>query len=400
MTAYIAQQDSVAPARWAVEWSGFFRGDPDYAPFGIDWLRGVTPLRLAFFLALGTLQQARTLAYAIAIGGFHWGVMWSITMALMRWLPLMVLVIQAERRTRDDPLRRRVAWIAAAIAAGVLVSQCIGMATMVFHPFSGYVSLRKPGEELDPLLWHLFFSQMATLSCYGGILAAALCLETRQRRADEAAHDARASRVALERQAAEAELRLLDAQIEPHFLFNTLACARRLAESSPKDASSLLRDLIAYLKEAVPGARGTDATLGAEMAKARSFLAIFKVRMGDRLQFSIDIPEPLHRVHFPPLMLGTLVENAIKHGVGPRGSGGAIRISARSVGDMLEVEVSDDGIGFRAHSGNGVGLANVRARLAALYGTRGTLRLARNSGGGITATLRLPRQILPRTSPS
>jgi sensor histidine kinase YesM len=112
--------------------------------------------------------------------------------------------------------------------------------------------------------------------------------------------------------------------------------------------------------------------------------------MGTRLRVRIDLPADLDTAQVPPLMLGTLVENAIKHGVGPRDSGGTVSISARRDGGFLEVAVADDGVGFRARSGHGVGLANVRARLETLFGASGALELASRETGGVIATMRLP----------
>jgi sensor histidine kinase YesM len=133
--------------------------------------------------------------------------------------------------------------------------------------------------------------------------------------------------------------------------------------------------------------------LAEEVDLVRSFVAIFQVRMGSRLRVRIDVPGSLERAQVPPLMLGMLVENAIKHGIGPRGTGGTLTLLARRSGDSLQMEVSDDGVGFRAHSGHGVGLSNTRARLATLFGAAGALELMANAAGGVTAVLRVPYRI-------
>jgi sensor histidine kinase YesM len=130
--------------------------------------------------------------------------------------------------------------------------------------------------------------------------------------------------------------------------------------------------------------------LGDEIALARSFLAIFQVRMGQRLRVRIDVPRDLESALIPPLMLGTLVENAIKHGIGPRADGGTVSLAARHCGASLEMEVGDDGVGFRARAGHGVGLSNTRARLETLFGSAGVLELAGNAAGGVTAMIRIP----------
>jgi sensor histidine kinase YesM len=130
--------------------------------------------------------------------------------------------------------------------------------------------------------------------------------------------------------------------------------------------------------------------LGHEIALARSFLAIFQVRMGARLRVRIDVPRELESALIPPLMLGTLVENAIKHGIGPRADGGTLSLAARHRGESLEMAVGDDGVGFRARDGHGVGLSNTRARLETLFGGAGVLELMANPAGGVTAVIRVP----------
>jgi LytS/YehU family sensor histidine kinase len=155
----------------------------------------------------------------------------------------------------------------------------------------------------------------------------------------------------------------------------------------------LLVDLAGYLRAAAALAREREIRLGDEVALARTFLAIFQVRMGKRLQVRIEVPAELGRAMVPPLAVATLIENAIKHGIAPRASGGSLSISARRDGDFLLVDVGDDGVGFRSRSGTGVGLANVCARLETLFGKAGRLDLVANPGGGVTATLRLPHRI-------
>ena len=193
----------------------------------------------------------------------------------------------------------------------------------------------------------------------------------------------------IDKQMAEARLQLLQAQIEPHFLFNSLASVKRLYEKEPDRGQSLLRNLGEYLRVAISRARLRETPLGEEIALARSFLEIFQVRMGKRLRVRIDVPRALEAALIPPLMVGTLVENAIKHGIGPRASGGTVDITARREDEFLVVAVADDGVGFRARFVHGV-QANIRARLETLFAARGTLELASIVDGGVAATIRLP----------
>jgi signal transduction histidine kinase len=189
----------------------------------------------------------------------------------------------------------------------------------------------------------------------------------------------------------EARLRMLQAQIEPHFLFNTLANVRRLYETSPGDAVTMLDNLMRYLAVALPQMRASDSTLGREVDLTESYLNIQRIRMGNRLAFDIAIPESLRNERVPAMMLLTLAENAIKHGLAPLPEGGQIRISATVSGEALQMRVEDSGRGFVQSSGAGTGLANIRARLAAVYGSAGRLTLARNTPRGIAATIAVPR---------
>ena len=173
----------------------------------------------------------------------------------------------------------------------------------------------------------------------------------------------------------EAQLTALQAQIEPHFLFNTLANVKRLYETAPDQGREMLASLINYLRAALPAMRESGSTLGRELELARSFLTILKMRMRERLDFSIDHDPGLANARVPPMVLPTLVENAIKHGLSPLREGGRIDIHARREGDDLLVEVRDNGIGFSGSAGAGVGLANTRSRLTALYGARASMTL-------------------------
>lgn len=202
-----------------------------------------------------------------------------------------------------------------------------------------------------------------------------------------------AEKSALEKQLTEAQLKLLQAQVEPHFLYNTLANAQLLTRSDPARADRMLGHLIEFLRSSLP-LSGSDpdlSTLGREVERSRAYLEVLRIRMGDRLKVEIDLPESLRQVPLPPLMLQTLVENAIKHGLEPKPGGGTLWIRAQQTGDMAKISVADDGVGFReGTAGTGLGLKNVRDRLKLLYGERGGLSLATNFPEGVTATLLVP----------
>jgi len=208
---------------------------------------------------------------------------------------------------------------------------------------------------------------------------------------------ATAAQEGLKRQLAEAQLKMMQAQVEPHFLFNTLASVDYLIETDPARASRMQKNLIQYLRAALPQMRAGSSTLGREIALCRSYLEILKVRMDERLQFSLHVPQGLLTASFPPMMLLTLVENAIKHGLEPKAEGGSLSVSAVVADARLRVAVADSGMGFGVaqRGGTGVGLVNVRERLQALYGSGASLDIDANSDGGTIASIQVPYRIEP-----
>ena len=188
-----------------------------------------------------------------------------------------------------------------------------------------------------------------------------------------------------------AKLSLLHAQVEPHFLYNTLASAQILTRSDPARAEQMLGNLIMYLRQSMPRTEDLPSTLGEELARARAYLDILKIRMGPSLSLSIDIPDALLPVPFPTMMLQTLVENAIKHGLEPKPGGGTVWILARAVEHGVAVTVADDGRGFSAEGGGtGIGLRNVRERLRLAYANAASFAIVANFPSGVAATITVP----------
>lgn len=187
-----------------------------------------------------------------------------------------------------------------------------------------------------------------------------------------------------------ARLTVLEAQIEPHFLFNTLSNIRRLCQQDLVGGRKMLRQLSRYLRSALPKMRRDHAPLADEIELAMAYLDLQKIRMGERLAVSLNVPSDHLDVSIPTMILVTLVENAIKHGISPLPEGGTICIASARDGNSLHVTVMDTGRGFVAESGNGVGLSNIRARLSALYGDQAALRLTGNQPRGVQATIVLP----------
>ena len=206
-------------------------------------------------------------------------------------------------------------------------------------------------------------------------------LERERRRAAEALQAETAAR-----------LGLLQAQIEPHFLFNTLANIHSLIEEDPKTASRILEQLNAYLRTSLRRTRQATTTVGEELDLVEALLNIASARLGARLTHTIVVESPeLCGAALPPLLLQPLVENAIRHGIEPAIEGGTIAVDVRNCADGLELTVTDTGVGFDANVPEGVGLANVRARLASLYGGDGKLMLYENAPRGVVAKLIVPR---------
>lgn len=229
---------------------------------------------------------------------------------------------------------------------------------------------------------------IAGVACAFGIAAAQAMrmrtsLETERREAAELRQSETAARLAL-----------LQAQIEPHFLFNTLANVQSLIERDPKRAASMLDSLNRYLRASLKRTRDAASTLKDELELVQALLDIAAIRLGDRLRYTIDVPEPVRQMALPPLLLQPLVENALLHGIEPSIDGGEIRIVGRVEAAMLKLDVIDTGVGLghSTHLHGGVGLANVRTRMETLYGEQGQVSIASNAEGtrGVTAGLTIP----------
>jgi hypothetical protein len=198
-----------------------------------------------------------------------------------------------------------------------------------------------------------------------------------------------------QRQAAEARLTLLQSQLEPHMLFNTLAHLRVLIKLRPDEAQQMLDRLIDYLRATLQASRATEHPLAEEFERLSDYLALMQLRMGERLHVHLDLPAELGGVAIPPLLLQPLVENAIKHGLEPHVDGGELRVSAARAAGRLVLEVADSGAGLTQSSelkgvGTAFGLAQVRERLAQRYGDAARFELQPRRGGGSVARIEIP----------
>jgi signal transduction histidine kinase len=234
------------------------------------------------------------------------------------------------------------------------------------------------------------------LTIFLAYLVAVKVSSATKRRADVMVRNASAmaEQESLQRQLLEARLQTMQAQVEPHFLFNTLASVDYLIETDPARASTMQKNLIQYLRAAMPQMRESATQLGREVVLCQAYLEILKVRMEERLQVNIAVPDGLRSADFPPMMLQSMVENAIKHGLEPKAEGGSLSLTAEIVDGDLHVTVADTGLGFSASgastSGGGVGLSNIRERLQLLYAGRARLEITPNLPSGTRASIVVP----------
>jgi hypothetical protein len=351
--------------------------DPEHAPRHAPWLRGITPLRLVCFIAVCVTLAARN-AFANGVPDVLAGL--STLQRVTRYfilfgLPLFVLVIKCDLWTARAGRMQRISSFIAAVV--------VGSAVMFTMPY-----FFLPWDIKGLWQWQLGYFMRGMM--LGSLMAAILYFARRESDALREMYQSRIAGVDAERRAGASRLHALNAQIEPHFLFNCLASVRRLYERDAGSGSAMLRNLLTYVRTATARAGTPQSRLGDEIALAKAFLDIFQVRMGARLNVRVDVPAHLENAVVPSLAIGTLVENAIKHGIGPRAAGGMVGISARLADRTLIVDVRDDGVGFRARSGQGIGLANIRAQLEEAFQGSATLDLSANPEGGVTASMSLP----------
>ncbi|MEO6281559.1 histidine kinase [Roseateles sp.] len=296
-------------------------------------------------------------------------------------LLLMVALAEALLAGRRWPLPPKLAVQALAVGLGAALGTGLRYAVATL-------------DETTPANLGWAVSTMAVWALLGGMAYALLLVGRAQRQGRDQLAQLFRERESLKAQQTEAQLSALNAQIEPHFLFNTLANVKRLYETRPERGRDMLVALIAYLRAALPGMRRHESTLADELELVRHYLAILQMRMGERLTFHIAVPPELLQARLPTLVLPTLVENAIKHGLSPLPEGGRIDIRAQPAdGGGLTVEVADNGQGFGAATGGaGVGLANTRARLAARFGDAAALELEAVQPRGVVARVRLPAE--------
>jgi len=320
-----------------------------------------------------TLLVNTLIAVFLTAIGFGRGFAVNLLFAHCIGLSICLFTIVAVRLTRPGLIRL------SAVAVSIVLSSMVGYLLARFIGNFGPV----PGQSE---------AAMAVLIglVFGGIVSAFFYLRERNNSLRAEVQAREVQRLEAEKGRIEAQLKMLQAQIEPHFLFNTLSNVSVLIDSDPSLAAKLLESLIAYLRASLARTRVGQGSLGDEVALLQAYLAILKIRLGERLHCTFDIAPELLCLPFPPMLLQPLVENAVIHGIEPKPEGGTIQVSAARREGRLVLAVRDHGAGLKGTSGQGLGLANVRARLESLYGGAARLQLSENAEGGVTALLEIP----------
>jgi sensor histidine kinase YesM len=286
---------------------------------------------------------------------------------------------------RIDAWARSLGWAATSFyyslvsAAGVVMG--FGLVALVLQPVLFVNWLRNP---------RMVVTMAASSVLISVILSVVLYLRARHERAMAELEREKLRGERVEREAVLANLRALQAQIEPHFLFNTLANVASLIDPEPAKARHMLESFVRFLRSSLAATRTEATTLRAEAELIAAYLEVLQVRMGPRLRFSIAVPPELDSFALPPMLLQPVVENAIRHGLEPKMDGGTVAMRARREGPHVVVEVEDTGVGFSATTRGGVGLANLRERLRLLYGDRAALEVGDAPGGGAAVRVKLP----------
>lgn len=282
------------------------------------------------------------------------------------------------------------------LGQGVLIAGCVvlGIALTELVLRGPDVLLRHPGK-LGLLL------PVGALIAVLMITVLGIIARRQAREADAARQQEKIAEAG--RLVAEARLRALQAQIEPHFLYNTLANVVSLIGPAPDQARHMLERLIDFLRASLTASRAEHASVGAELDLAGAYLDVLAVRLGRRLRYRIEADPACRGCPIAPMLVQPLVENAVMHGIEPKVEGGEIVLRAHRDERTLCIEVGDDGAGL-GHApprpGGGVGLANLRERLRSLYGKNAQVQLIENKNGGVTSRLLLPIDPDPTVPPS
>jgi hypothetical protein len=349
----------------------------------------LAPAPRGLALAFNWKRVAFTLLFSSFWGvlfGFGWNSGWWS--AIERFVGLGLVAMMVFSLFEQWP-RRLPRWLSRWVLQVVAVAACVPLVTVTMWIWS-----TQPGA---PPFWEVEARMIGfgTLTGFGLFMAPWVALGALVRQKEALAREqALALELAqseMERQALDARLNLLQAQVAPHFLFNTLANVQALVDSGSPQASEVLRSLVAYLRAAVPRLNEAATTLGQELELVRAYLELMRMRMPDRLQYELKAHESALGLRCPPMTLLTLVENAVRHGIDPNEEGGRIEVEIRRENDLCRVVVSDDGAGLQATDrGLGTGLAALRERLELVFGDAATLAIRSREPRGVVAIVKFP----------
>lgn len=249
--------------------------------------------------------------------------------------------------------------------------------------------------------WHdpLFLRVFAMSLLFGTVISYLFISQKLLTEARAQAQEEKIQRLAGEKQALEMYLKLLQAQIEPHFLFNTLSNIHSLMATDPVIAEKMLLDLTGFLRASLAQSRQDTITVGEEMKMIRAYLDIFKIRMGNRLNYDIIVDEGVEHLTLPPMLIQPLVENSLTHGLEPLLDGGEITVHLFRKNDCLHIRVRDTGVGLQGSRPPGTGTASVMERIAFLYGERGRVEYAENQPHGLTVDIEIPQEVAGTSRP-
>ncbi len=340
-------------------------------------------------LLLGWRRVRFTLGVSIALG-LLLGVSWQsgLLSLLLRTVTLGLLGMLVFGLFEQWP-RRLPGWLARWVLQVLGVAIIMPLGTYVIYVWSTAAGAPPFWDDKDRL------GGFAMLTVLGVLVAPWAALGALVRQKDALArHQALAfdlQRSELERQALDARLHLLQAQVAPHFLLNTLANVQALVDGGSPQASAVLGSLIAYLRAAVPRLHDPATTLGQELQSVQAYLELMHMRIPDRLQFALHVDDAARALRCPPMTLLTLVENAVRHGIDPSEEGGRIDIHVQRHGGQCLVRVSDTGVGLQPSShGLGTGLSTLRERLRLIFGDAAQLRVGAQHPRGVCAELEFP----------
>jgi len=338
-------------------------------PRGVAPAYSNLPRYVLYTVAISVVIAAAITAFGSHSHGFGANLVYSLCIGLLTWA------------TIDFP--RRLLWPWGAPSVPLMIAIVFAAAPVGWFGGS-FIASGMLGDPWRPAALGLNAVLGYLALTAGAGLGGTFFFWTRERLAD------------VERGAAEARLKLLQAQIEPHFLFNTLANLQALIAVDPQRAQAMLAHLDSYLRATLASTRSEKSTLAEEFALLSGYLEIIAIRMGTRLSYEIDLPDSLAGATLPPMLLQPLVENSVRHGLEPTVEGGRVRVSAIEDDGKLVLTVEDNGLGpgaISSSAGTGIGLAHVKERIAAVYGPAASFQAAPNPGGGMRVELRLPLEM-------